>query len=109
MYQRINFSDFIDAFRNHDRAEQFSYDGKRALFDHLEQLEEDTGEPIELDVIGLCCDYAESTADEIIEEYDLDTSDCEDDDARRDLVDGFLNENTIIIWSKGDTFLYQQF
>ena len=109
MYQRITFFDFCDAFWRADRAEQFSYDGKRALFDHLEQLEEDTGEKIELDVIALCCEYAEATVDELIDEYDLDTSDCEDDDDRRELAEKFLNKHTTIVWQRGDKFLYQQF
>jgi len=109
MYQRITFFDFCDAFWRADRAEQFSYDGKRALFDHLEQLEEDTGEKIELDVIALCCEYAEATVDELIDEYDLDTSDCEDDSDRCDLAEGFLNDRTTIVWQRGKRFLYQQF
>jgi len=109
MFQRITFSDFCDAFWRHDRTEQFSYDAKRALFDHMEELEEDTGEQIELDVIGLCCDYAESTVDELIDEYDLDASDCEDDDDRRELAEKFLNKHTTIVWRRRDNFLYQQF
>lgn len=58
MIKNINFSDFCDAFKAFDR-DNFGYEGKRALFDYLEQLEEDTGEQIELDVIALCCEYTE--------------------------------------------------
>jgi hypothetical protein len=107
MFQRITLSDFIDAFRAHGRESQFSYEAKEALFNYLEQLEEDTGEPIELDVIALCCEYQESGVDDIIEENGLDASSCEDD--RRALVEDFLNEHTTVIWSDGDTFLYQVF
>jgi len=109
MFQRITFSDFADAFHHHGRREQFSYYVLKALFDHLENVEEDTGEQIELDVIGLCCDYAESTVDETIDEYDLDASECEDDDDRHALAEKFLNKHTTIVWQRGDTFLYQQF
>jgi hypothetical protein len=59
MHQTITFSCFCDAFRSMDRQDQFTYDGKRALFDYLEELEEDIGQPIELDVIALCCEYSE--------------------------------------------------
>lgn len=59
IYQAINESYFIDRFREMGRADQFSYAGKIALFNYLEQLSEDIGEPIELDVIALCCDYSE--------------------------------------------------
>ena len=59
MNQNIGFCQFTDAFRDHDRQEQFSYDGLKALYDYLIQYEDDTGESIELDVIALCCDYVE--------------------------------------------------
>ena len=109
MYQKITFSDFCDAFRRHGREKQFSREAKEALFDYLEEIEEDTGEPIELDVVALCCDYQEDDVDTIIDECDLDASDCEDDDDRRDLVEKFLNGHTTVIWDGGDSFLYQQF
>jgi len=59
MKQTVNSYDFIDAFHAHDRQEQFSYSGLHALFEYIEQIEEDTGEEIELDVIALCCDFSE--------------------------------------------------
>lgn len=65
MIQRITFTAFIDAFKAHARSEQFSYEGFKALFEHIEELEQDTGEQLELDVIALCCDYSELDADEL--------------------------------------------
>jgi len=59
MKQSINKYQFIDAFHKMGRGEQFSYDGLTALYDYLEQLGDDIGEEIELDVIALCCDYTE--------------------------------------------------
>ena len=59
MFQRVNFSDFRQAFAGHGREKQFSYEGMKALFDYLEEQERDAGEEIELDVIALCCDYVE--------------------------------------------------
>jgi hypothetical protein len=75
MYQEINFSMFCDAFHNMDRKENFTYAGKRALFDYLEQLEEETGDKIELDVIALCCEYSEDPLDEVLENYSLESLD----------------------------------
>jgi hypothetical protein len=70
MYQNINFSMFCDAFKAYDRTEQFSYEGKKALFEYLEDYEEQTGEKIELDVIALCCDYTEyENLKELQEQY----------------------------------------
>jgi hypothetical protein len=59
MKQTINFSQFCDAFKSYGRDNNFSYDGKEALFNYLENYEEDIGEEIELDVIALCCEYNE--------------------------------------------------
>lgn len=58
MYQTINFSQFCDAF-GESRQNQYSYEGKRALFDYLEEYEESTDEEIELDIIAICCDFTE--------------------------------------------------
>jgi len=109
MYQRITFSDFVDAFRRHDRGDQFSYESLRRLFDFLEYMEKETGKQTELDVIGLCCEYAESTVDELIKDFDLDASECEDDNDRHELVEQFLGDHTSIVWSDNNTFLYVQF
>jgi hypothetical protein len=49
--------DFIRAFEGLDRVGNFGYDGLDKLFGYLEQLEDDTGEELELDVIGLCCGF----------------------------------------------------
>lgn len=59
MYQQIEFSDFVQAFHDRGRKTQFTYEGLRALYDYLNSYEIDTGEPLELDVISLCSEYAE--------------------------------------------------
>ena len=66
MKKTVNFSDFEKAFENINRANQFTNTGLKALFDYLEQFEEETGHEIELDVIAICCEFTEY---ENIEEY----------------------------------------
>ena len=58
MIQTINEYQFADAFKN-IRPDNFSYSGLKALYDDLIIYEESSGDPIELDVIALCCDYSE--------------------------------------------------
>lgn len=58
MKQTIDFSQFCDSFWD-TYKNNFSYEGKRALFDYLENYEEETGEEIELDIVAICCDYTE--------------------------------------------------
>lgn len=59
MYTRVNFYRFERAFIDMGRENQFTYLGKKALFEHLEESEEACGEELELDVIALCCEFTE--------------------------------------------------
>lgn len=97
MKQTINFTEFRDAFKAHDRMENFSYDGAALLFEWLEQYEDETGEELELDVIALCCDYNEDTVQDIIKNYSIDVKHCRDGDDETEIVLDYLNNNTIVI------------
>lgn len=75
----VNFSMFCDAFSKMGRKDNFSYEGLKALFEYLEQLSDDIGEDIELDVIALCSEYTEySDIDEIKNTYDCEFEDVEE-------------------------------
>ena len=58
MKQNVSTYDFHEAFKNSNR-DNFSYEGLNALYDYFINYEEDTGEEIELDPIGFCCEYSE--------------------------------------------------
>ena len=116
MKTAINFSAFCDAFRDMDRNDNFSYAGKRALFDYLEQYEEDCGVEVELDVIALCCEYYEQDLDGIISDYSIDVysygvdvSDAMSDDEKADIVEQYLQENTCLVARIGTDFVYAAF
>lgn len=109
MKTTVNFSAFCDAFRDSGRNDQFSYAGKRALFDYLEQYEEDCGCEVELDVIALCCEYYENDLDSIINDYQIDVSEAEDDDEKADIVEEYLQDNTCLIARLGTDFIYAAF
>lgn len=59
MHITVTSAMFADAFRRMGRENNFSRPALLALFDYLEEYEQETGEEIELDVIGLCCDFTE--------------------------------------------------
>ena len=65
----VTYYTFRDAFRAHDRLNNFTRDGLRVLFDDLEQYEEDCGQELELDVIGVCCEFTEHTLEEANRDY----------------------------------------
>lgn len=113
----IGFCEFCDAFRDMYRNENFSYEGKRALFDYLEQCSEDSGQPVELDVIALCCDYDENDTETIISEYRIDINkdgfedldEDEQDEAKTEQVRDYLNKHTIIVGEVPGGFVYAAF
>jgi len=82
MYQTINFGGFCDAFRAQGREDQFTYEAKRMLFDHLEDVDPDH----ELDVIALCCAYAEEEELDVRQNYSIEG----------DVLD-WLQDNTIVL------------
>lgn len=110
MKTSVNFSQFCDAFRDADRNENFSYDGKRALYDFLEEMADSTGEEYELDIIALCCEFAESDVEELIAYYSIDVSEAEDDENKAELVEEYLQNNTMVAGKlKDGSFVYAQF
>jgi hypothetical protein len=105
MIQTINVSGFRDAFRAYGRADNFSYEGLSALFNYLEEVDPD----FELDVIALCCDYAEETVAQIAENYGLELPANETEKEHADAVRAYLEENTSIVAETALSFLYAQF
>tara|TARA_R100001443_G_scaffold115470_1_gene133308 strand:+ start:506 stop:943 length:438 start_codon:yes stop_codon:yes gene_type:complete len=57
-------------FRTYGRGNQFSWAGFKALFEYLEDVSEDMGEDLNIDVIGLCCEWSEyDDLADLIEEF----------------------------------------
>ena len=100
MKKTISFMGFQVAFVDMNRQDNFSYQGLLALFDYLENYEEDCDTEIELDVIALCCEYTEY---ENFEEYDKDYSDSN--------IMGIedLQEHTIVIMIDDVSFIIQDY
>ena len=70
MKQTVTEYQFIESFRACERESQFSRAALFALFEYLEEYENSTGEEIELDPIGICCEFAEySSALEAAKDY----------------------------------------
>lgn len=108
MKQTVNETMFRDAFRDADRKENFSCEGLGLLFEYLEEMEADTGEEIELDVIALCCDYSEDSAEDIAVNYGIDVRGLDEDEVT-DAVRAYLEENTAVIGETSSGFVYAIF
>ena len=101
MKNTINLYDFRDAFTQ-IRPDNFSYQGLEILFDWFEEYEASTGEETELDVIAICCEWSETTREEIIQYYDI------PEDERENLVK-WLNERTIVAGETTESIIFMDF
>lgn len=76
--KKVSFNDFLEEFKKYGREDQFTYEGKKALYEYLEGLNEDIREPIVLDVIAIACDYIEySSIDEFNDDYSYSIGDID--------------------------------
>ena len=99
MIQTLRLSDFTNAFRNSDRADQFSYEALELIFEYIEDYERDTGEKVEFDMIGLSCEWAEEDAATLAQYYDFDSAELDDGaEAMRDAtqVAGVTSKGTVV-------------
>ncbi len=99
MITTINEYDFTTAFHKMGRGDNFTYKGLNALYDYLDMLGDDIGEPIELDVIALCCEYNEyEDLEEFQGVYGDDYQSIED-----------IERETQVIMIDDDSFIIQAF
>ena len=102
IYEEVGFNEFCDRLRDYGRENQFSYEGKRALYDLLVEIAEGTGEPYELDIIELCCEFSEGEITEVLRGYNLEVREEEENFEE-------LNDRTLAIDLGEGRVLYQAF
>lgn len=107
--QTLTKSSFVDAFKQSSRKDQFSYEALEAIFDYLDTFSEETGENVEFDIVAICCEWAEMSWQEIAMSYDIDLSQCADDDERIGEVEDFLCKNTRYYDLPDGNFVFVQF
>lgn len=93
MKQELTFQQFVDEFKRMNRDTAFTYEGLRILYDHLEDVFE--GE-YSLDVIGLCCEFAEYTEPELVNDYGLDNTFKNMNEDLQDKVIGWTDKTVIL-------------
>lgn len=111
MKTTVTIYDFIEAFRNADRRENFSREGLGLLFDYFEQYEQDSGEEMELDVIAICCDFYEMDPATINDEYSLglDLSDMYEAEAAEAIVEALNEQTSVVGTTSAGTVVFQAF
>jgi len=110
MKTTVYFSEFCDYFHK-IRPDNFSYQGLRVLFDYLEEIDNSCGEESELDVIGLCCDFAESDWQTIAADYDssIELDKSKNENEQKAQVLDFLADQGALIGETSDSIVYRQF
>ena len=103
MKMTINESMFKDQFRLNGRKDQFSSNGLTALYNHLEEVFDDSEYEYDLDVIGLCCEFSEyDNALEAGLNYNglLNVKSLTEDEKEKNALE-FLRDNTLVITFEG--------
>jgi hypothetical protein len=108
MKQTVNIHTFREAFNRMGRGNQFTYEGLEVLFDYLTELEH-CEEEYELDVIGLCCDFAEGEPLDIANDYGIDLGDeAVDPENVLTIVREFLEDEGALVGETDSTIVYHQ-
>lgn len=103
---------------DYGRLDNFGYKGWRLLAEAMEQLSDDIGKDIEVDIIGWCCGYSHAiSADAAFEklqhysEWNIHQSGWEemDDDEKLEAVEEFLQENTSLMVCEDDCIIWASF
>lgn len=109
--QTVNIYDFRNAFKAHGRENQFSYEALQIIFDYCDEFEDGKWE---LDVIELCCEFAEDSWESVAENYNIELDDNDSDLDKIQQIKDFLECETIMVGyvsdsSLSNTVIYSQF
>lgn len=113
MKQYVSRFDFQDAFlKSETYKNNFSYEGLNALFDYLEEYEEETGEEIDFDMVALACEYSEyESALDAVEQYNgaVEENKDFDEEDKENASLAWLRDQTQVIEVDGGGVIIQQF
>lgn len=107
--QTLSKSSFIDEFKQSSRKDQFSYEALEAIFDYLEEYSDSTGEPVEFDMVGICCEWAEAHWSEIATDHGILFDDEMTEEDKQEAVSDFLCDETQFVELSDGKFVYVQF
>ena len=108
MKKTVYADDFVRAFDDYNRGDNFSKAGRYALFNWFDQMESEGEQEFELDVIAICCDFSEyesafeagiqyGTFQDILEDKEKASDEPLSDDEKEALALEYLEENTVVI------------
>jgi hypothetical protein len=100
-----NASQFRDQFHRYGREDQFSYEALGLIFDYLS----DCGSDVELHVVGICCEFAESDIEQVAHDYDISIAGLTSR-GKVEAIEAYLEDNTSVVGlTSTGSFIYVQF
>lgn len=114
LIEKISSSDLYHMACRMDRGDNFGYKGWNAIGDYLENLSDDLGKDVEVDIVAICCDYnhVESVEDFIngYSNFDVpeDFKNYEVDE-QLEVIREYLEENTSVVCCEEDCIIFQTF
>ena len=116
LIEKISSSDLYNMACRMDRGDSFGYAGWRAIGEYLEQLSDDLGENIKVDIVGICCDYSMSESvddfwDECGEYSSIDPEEWEemDEEEKLEAIENYLQDNTSVVTCQENLIIWQAF
>ena len=119
LFQTVDSSDLYHLACKMRRDKNFGYNGWRAIGEYLEELSNDTGEDIEIDIISICCEYsmAESAEDAYIQYVHLHGVDLPEEEDWEELteeekletIEAFLQDRASVVICEDDLIIWQAF
>ena len=116
LIETINASDLYHMACRMDRGNNFGYYGWLAIGDYLESLSDDLGENVEVDIVGICCEYSMSEdVNDWWKEYgaysDIDSDEWEEmyEFGKLKAIENYLQENTCVVTCQENLIIWQAF
>jgi len=105
MITRIDHaSAFRDEFHRCGRGDQFSYQALNMLYEYFEE----TDPEMELDVIAICCDFAEGSWQSIAADYSIEMDKNENEDEQAEQVRQYLEDEGVLVGEVSGGYVYRQ-
>ena len=111
MKKTINLHNFVSAFTEMGRYDQFSLDALKIIYKYITDYEEKSGQVMQLDVIAICCEFVESTPLQVFVDYvtSIDPYNLKDENDLMAKAVDFLESKTSVLGQTETNIIYKQF
>lgn len=116
LINRVSSSELYHMACRMDRGHNFGYKGWEAIGEYLEDYSDAIGETVEVDIIGICCDYSKAdSVGEWWQDYgqysNIDPEEWTEasEDDKLGLILDYLEDRTSVVCCEEDCIIWQAF